>query len=198
MTLWTIQSLERYQKLLKEKEIRGEGKYIDEDFKNGYDWMVKQMQKRIGENYKLGSYPIWAWYQYHSKQRKKPDLRRSGHLGKGQKGGRLTIEKKEQDVLLSDFILWHNPLTYRSKISNTEKEDEEFQKRLKNLELSNIDFYNYPIEIKEEIINSWDKIFDLNFDCSFWTYPKDFKIIQATFWKLELKEVINVDYFTAR
>ena len=55
--------------------------------------------------------PIWAWYQWEG-SRRKPDLRASGYLPKGEPGVRLELRVADDRVLLSDFDLWHYVLNY--------------------------------------------------------------------------------------
>lgn len=46
----------------------------DFDFcRDQYDWLVKEMKKRIGDPPEGVSYPVWAWYMWEG-CRKKPDL----------------------------------------------------------------------------------------------------------------------------
>jgi hypothetical protein len=76
--------------------------------------MMDQMQKHL-PNY-LGEYPIWLWT-------KRPDLRKSAHLPKGEPGVLLKVEIDNNRVLLSDFQAWHfvlsdTPFTFDDIIEN--------------------------------------------------------------------------------
>lgn len=201
MTLWTIQPVEWYEKLLTEKVIFGIPDFIDfvnefPRFNYAYRWMVEQMNVRIGAPPIPNILPIWAWYQHNNIDRRKPDLRSTGFLTKGTKGVRIEIEKKETEVLLSDFELWHYPLGYY-KIDDSEDEAEHFYSLL---EKENVKFgdNNCPLPIKEMIEKSWEKIFDMEYCPEYSAKPFSQKLIQGTFWSLSLDEVKKVDYFTAR
>jgi len=198
LKLWSIQDESRLD------EIKSNGKLIctqnkySEDWDKEYRWMTKHMKKRIGNPELKTQYPIWAWYQYQNKNARRPDLRRRAHLPSGTKGIRIEFEKNENEVLLSDFILWHFPLSYKSLIASTEKEDKEFQSKLKRLKLDKINFSKYPKKIKEEIENSWLKIFDMEFEEKYATYRNDEKMIQACCWEISEEEIVKIDKFKAR
>ena len=59
-------------------------------------------------------------------------------------------------------------------------------------------FYKLPKPIQDQIVRSWSKIFDLNFDLAYYTLPLEQKAIQATFWKLEMGDVVKVERFIAK
>lgn len=198
MKLWTIQQIDFLNVLKENQVVHGKKEYIDNDFEFGYEWMIDQMKKRIGTCVNNNCYPIWAWFQYESINKPKPDLRSSGFLPKGTKGVRLEIEKEDDSVMLSDFELWHIPLSYKTLIANSEHELKEFEIELTNKGLGNASFDKLPDHYKEKIVNSWDKIFDLDFDCNYYTLSRDKKSIQATFWELEIEEVKKIDYFIAK
>ena len=197
MTLWTIQPIERYEELLKNGIIYGGKDYVDKDFLKPYQWLMHKMNEKIGEPEFPECYPIWAWFQYHNVKRRKPDLRCSAHLTKGQKGVRIEIHKKESEVLLSDFDLWHYALNYW-KINDNEQEAKKFDLLLEKNKIKSIDKENYTIEIKQEIEKSWDKILDMNYAPKYSAQPFEEKSIQATFWTLSTDEIIKVEEFTAR
>ena len=197
VTLWSIQRIERYHQLLQDRIIYGQPVNMDADNQEGYDWLVMKMEQRIGKRPIKDIYPIWAWYQYDSKKKKKPDLRRSAHLWRGTKGVRITLEKDISEVLLSDFILWHHPYAYKGFIGNTEEDDMNFETLLKSRGIED-QFDNFPQDIKNEVIKSWEKIFDLDFDYEYYTQKREDKMIQATFWTLSLDEIVKVEEFIAR
>lgn len=201
MQLWTVQSIEWYNELLKNGIIHGERKHITTDWKFslfGYHWLMNKMDKKIGKRPFPECFPVWAWYQYTDSNKRKPDLRSTGFLPKGTTGVRIEINKNENDVLLSDFMLWSIPFGYQSFIGQNEEESETFEKMLERKGFDKKNIGKLPKDIQTEIIKSWDKILDLDFDDPYHTSPKDNKVIQATFWTLSLNEVIKVDEFVAR
>lgn len=88
MRLWTVQSLDWYEVLLKNKTIFADANqidFIDDDFKIAYQWLIVQMEQKIGKRPDPACYPIWAWYQWQSQDKPKPDLRYSSVGNRGQK-----------------------------------------------------------------------------------------------------------------
>lgn len=197
MTLWTIQPIEWYEKLVKEQCIFGLKQYIEPDFSQAYQWLMNVMDEKIGQRPHPECYPIWSWYQYTDFKKKRPDLRSCAHLPKGTKGVRLEINKKESEVLLSDFHLWHHALNYW-KINDCEEESEAFDRLLQSKNIKFIEKENYTEEIKQQVIQSWDKIVDMNYRNEYAAQPFERKSIQATFWSLSLQEIISAKEFIAR
>lgn len=204
MKLWTIQPIEWYERLLLDKIIYGEEREIEfikdgEKFKNAYQWMNHQMEKRIGNKPFENAYPIWAWFQYDNLTKRKPDLRSSGFLEKGTKGVRIEFEKDEKDVLLSDFSLWVHILGFWP-IADDELQDDEFDKVLEQekIKFTDLDIQTVPKYIKDKIESSWEKVLDMNYCPEYAAHPFEKKSIQATFWSLSIEEIIKVDYFIAR
>lgn len=117
ITLWTIQTSSFYEKLKRDSQIHiTHSEYLDPEELDGYEWMRNAMKTHIGEPPVQHCMPIWAWYQWQSQTKKKPDLRYSGHLEAGTHAVRLEIIKDIDDVVLSDFILWHTPYCYKNYI----------------------------------------------------------------------------------
>lgn len=201
MTLWTIHNMDWYDALLKHGIIHGNKKYIDNNWNFslfGYEWMIKKMEKRIGKRPFPDCYPIWAWYQYSGSKKRKPDLRRIGLLPTRTKGVRLEINKREEDVLLSDFMLWHFPFGFQSFIGKNEEESVAFETMLEEKRLDRKRLEELPENIQNKIIKSWDRVLDMNFQDPYHTQPKDNKAIQATFWSLKVEEIVKADEFIAR
>lgn len=199
MKLWTIQPVEWYEKLLTDKVIHSERKYleIENNFLRSYEWMISQMEQRAGRKPKINSFPIWAWFQYNNSQNKRPDLRSSGFLPKGTKGVRIEFEKPEEKVLLSDFNLWAYVLNYWH-IPDSEIEDDWFDNLLTSEGINFIDKENYSQKLKQIVEQSWDKVLDMDYYREYNSEPFESKPIQATFWTLSIDEVKKVDFFTAR
>lgn len=195
MRLWTIQGIEIYEMLQRDgyayctKPSWGD----DEKFMYAYHWMARQMKQRIGEPPIAAiEYPIWAWYQYHSAKRKKPS--RSWKDIQEGISAYMEIEIPDKDVLLSDFSAWHHPLNqwcldnWRTIDKKTDLLEKETGRRF--------DFQDYPIEIQEEIVKSWDAVFDINRrdkEVMGRTHKKN-RSIQATFWMLRPEYVQSVEF----
>jgi hypothetical protein len=192
MRLWTVQPVEVWEILKKQGYFICEPEksdYLSSDwgFKKSYDWLVNQMDMRVGKRPNGVSYPIWAWHTRDWKH-KKPDLRNIGLGNKGEKSVCIEIEIPDNEVLLHDYDAWHYVLNnwwYDGSFSERdwEKKHNWFDK------LSN--------EEKEILTKkSWERIFDVSPFKNDW-FQKG-RYIQATFWVLYLKDVKNVRYFIAR
>ncbi|GAB1855973.1 DUF3841 domain-containing protein [Flavobacteriaceae bacterium MHTCC 0001] len=193
--LWTIQNERGWDELQVKGILIPKSEFIEPYFIKGYNWMKKQMTERIGKPRHKSQYPIWAWYQHFSINKRKPDLRLSGHLPPGTKGYRIEFEKDEKDILLSEFGLWHSVL-YECYLPFDIKDYEAFEEKIEHIE--HIDFEDYPQNIKTEIEKSWNKIFDMEFGSPEITLPFNEKKIQATLWELRLSDIKKVDEFIAK
>ena len=194
MRLWTIQGIEIYMQLQRDgvayctKPVWA----ADEKFLKAYRWMADEMEKRIGgPPIKEIKYPMWAWYQYNSAKSKKPP-RSYLDIQEGI-SAYMEIEIPDDEVLLSDFMNWHNvlnqyPLTNWKRISKkTDLQEKEASRSLS--------FDDYPVEIQKEIEKSWEAIFDLDRrDKEVGRTHKRNRSIQATFWMLEPENIISVEF----
>ncbi|MBL7736839.1 MAG: DUF3841 domain-containing protein [Chitinophagaceae bacterium] len=201
MILWTIQSEAWYAELLQKGIIHGTRKHAMRDGKFSlfaYHWLMDKMEESIGRRPFRACYPVWAWYQHMDSKRRKPDLRRAGFLTRGTKGVRVEINKDDKDVLLSDFILWHFPFSYRRFIGQNEGESMAFEKMLEDNGLDTKKLEELPKDIQNVIIKSWDRTLDMDFSDPYHTSPKASKSIQATFWTLSVDEIVRVDKFISR
>lgn len=118
-------------------------------------------------------------------------------MPKGTKGVRIEFEKPENEILLSDLNLWHFILNYWH-IADSEKQELEFDKLLRKLDIKFIDKEKYTPSLKKNVEKSWNKIFDMNYECEYVTEKFKEKKIQATFWNLKKTEIIKVDFFNAK
>lgn len=184
MRLWTIQPIEA----IKEIEVKGiyktNRKMIDQDFIRAYNWISEKMIEKIGDAPKDIKYPLWAWYTYNNKH-KQPDLRNSGYAKKGTKLCCIEFEIEENKVLLSDFDAWHIVLNdgYYFDTNNNKEWNKKYNQMLK-----------LPKNKQEiEKRKTWDKIF-INKENNL----LKINYIQATFWKLEKENIINIKQFIAR
>lgn len=192
MRLWSIQTVKAYEELSNKGVL-----YTDETlsmayeepiFEVAYRYMMKQFALRL--NKKISNYPIWSWYLYDGIAKPKPYLRYKGYDEPGTKLVRITLDVPNNEVLLSDFSLFHNVLN-DWYIPKNEQDLETYDERKTNL-------------TKEEIyklkLDSWDLIFDLERedDDNFMFGKKENKIIQAITTCIKLEQVKKVDYFIAR
>lgn len=196
LQMWTIQPVSVYEELLEKGEFSVfESAFAQSDPKHlyGYEWLIDQMNKQLGQSPKPNQYPIWAWFQYLNYTQNKPDMRQY-QLPKGEQNVRLTIELPRAAVLLSDFETWHNVFAYQIPVIG----GPEFLKSIPDEDLPYLgysdDLFPDLSEKHQNLIKStWPNIFNLNIGESWHT-----KRIQATFWTLKLSDVKKVEYFTGR
>ena len=184
MILWTLQPAEIFDLLQKEGIYRCDPRQIDPDFAEAYDWLVKQMKKRIGDPPAGTEYPVWAWHTQNWKHRK-PDLRAERWCcgSGGELYACIEIEIPDESVLLSDFDNWHCVLN-RYLVSETEEEDREQDAFYESL----------PENEKTEYMErNWERIFDIAPFENDWTSRG--KWVQAVFWELKKEQIRKVRFF---
>jgi len=204
MLVWTIHSLPVWEKLQHDGCLYGPGPDLvnnEWQWRTAYDWMVEQMERRIGPSPKPGIYPLWAWYQWGNATHRRPDLRCRGHLVPGTKGVRLAVEIPPDQILLSDFEHWHFALNYWYS-SHTQAEDEAFDAELAlhGVVRTPDGPLSDPV-YHQRILDSWQRIFDLDgVGDPDWDgdETRAQKVIQGTFWQLSLDQVRAVTVFTGR
>lgn len=153
---------------------------------------MHQMQERLGPPAKAVKLPLWAWYQY-SGRRNKP-IARKYQLPKGRKGYRVECLLPDEQVLLSDFTLWHQVLN-NCYLPVNETDHDEFDQEFGALPEYAGDHLTQRQCVIEE---SWQRIFDLDWYSDYICAPRDQKAIQACFWRLELSQVRRSHLFVSR
>lgn len=204
MIVWTIQKREVYDELL------SSGIYYTkepdfthvEEFRYAYDWLVPKMIERIGKPpYEGIKYPVWSWYHYSPKY--KPDLRYSEFKYHKYPQVRLELEIPDNQIVLSDFDLWGSVICYW-KICHNYKQSNLFDEIMKrNLGKNQYSFSlsnPAPSPFHEEIVESWDHIFDMTYTCQ--GYAKGFsdkipenKSVQGTFWYISKDMIRDYTFF---
>ena len=187
MILWTIQPEKIYQSIMKNGVYRCDFEQsCMQTWKRQYDWLVAQMNQRIGKAPTGVTYPVWAWYQWEG-DRKKPDLRKErwSYGWKGERFVCLEIEVPDAEVLLSDFDLW-SIILLDGLVSYSEDEENLLEAR-----------YNALSEDEQRGMKekNWERVFDLIGDNNMQTAGE--QSVQATFWELRKKQICNVRMFAA-
>ena len=188
-----MQPVEVYEILCKDGIYRMNPEKIEEPwtvFLTAYDWLNQYLEAKTPKP--LGvSYPIWAWFRFNGKE-KKPDLRHTCYGSRGTKMVCMEIEIPDEEVLLSDFDLWHFVLNkwwlpdcFHEGYGDNE---DEVQQRW-------FDGLTKDEQIKEKE-KSWERIFDIEPFENDWILKG--KYVQAIFWELKLEQVKKVQFFTAR
>lgn len=189
MLLWTIQPKEVWRILLRDGVYRcnpDKAVHHNEgiDFSTSYDWMVAQMEKRIGKRPEGVIYPIWAWHTYDWKH-KKPDLRTCWFRGRYGVHACIEIDVPDESVLLSDEVNWHYVL------------NDWFYSGAKSEEDYNRDEAEYDALPEEERRiskeKSWEHIFDAEPIDTDWHRQGCY--VQAVFWELTIGQVKKVTWF---
>lgn len=181
MKCWSIRSLAELELLQNGETLITPDDKIDDYHVTAYQWMTKELTKRIEPPPQGVTYPIWVWRYWNSRTKPKPDLRCGGHLARGTKAVRLELEIPDEKVLLSDFDGWHAVLNewYHA-------EDEADWERFDELEKT----LNPKIR-KKLIEESWHKIFD-------WEKLPDNYAVQGVTWQILPSYLIDYTLFTAR
>ncbi len=183
MILWSIQTIKAWEILSKKGIIYTDQRYIPNAFKEPYRWMSEQTESHIGNVPYKNAKPLWGWYQWSNNKKKKPDLRSSGLLSAGSKGVRIQIEINENEVLLSDFELWHFVLNYWY-LPSPEEDENKFDHLIGTYSWTN----PAPSYLHSKIVKSWNRIFNVNGKNS----------IQATLWNIKIEQVMDYKIFFAK
>ena len=203
MVIWSILTQQAWEELQRKDRLRATTRHAEQDYIAAYVWMARQMERRLTvPRPSRDAMPVWAWWQWWG-DRRRPDLRASGYLPKGAQGIRVELRVKDDQVLLSDFELWHYVLNYWY-LPKTEKDGEAFEKQLTRAGLSLVGCsHQKPLPhavFRRQIESSWERIFDLS-----WTDPghkivpsAKNRAIQGTMWELLLEDVVESKEFTAR
>ena len=191
MQLWTIQGIEIYERVKRDGiAYCTEPNWKDsEEFMYAYRWIARQMRQRIGEPPLEGvEYPMWAWYQYESAKKKKPT--RSPHNIPEGISAYMEIEVPDNEVLLSDFDLWHFALNqWALDDSKIDKEIERLEKEAGQ----RLEYAEYPQPLRDRIEKTWEGIFDLERRGKREKYKRN-RSIQATFWALKEEYIISAEF----
>lgn len=163
-----------------------------QDFLTAYRWMMQQMQSRIGPAETEIKLPLWAWYQHAGRRKKSIALKH--RLPKHQKGYRVECHLPQNQVLLSDFHLWHQVLN-NTYLPENQVDDEAFDRDFGD---DTGDTPDHQAKKQKIIEASWRRIFDLDWYNEYACIPEDQKTIQACFWRLELSHVKHADVFISR
>lgn len=120
MKYYSLQNLDAWKDAIKNGYLVGNKKYImDEEFDAHYQWMMKQMEKRI--NVDASDYPIWLWLTLNNVNIEEITFNLSCDYVL------LEIDLPEDKVLLSNFDAWHIILNngyFSDNIDNVNQEDD--------------------------------------------------------------------------
>ena len=169
-----------------------------------YKWMAAQLARKTSRPDGV-SLPIWAWKRY-DKDHDKPDMR-TWTTEAPEKVVRLTLDVPDDEVLVSDFDLWHMPLN-RGFCSYSEKEGGAFDAWCESVGIDRFhndiwDFSKQAPELRlarRKVFDSWKRIIDPDpslFDEN-WVGKLSESPLQAVFWMIRSEYVKKVEHFTTR
>ncbi|WP_346354702.1 DUF3841 domain-containing protein [Azotosporobacter soli] len=197
LQLWTIQSLAAWQELERDGVLWCRPVVAEIAFLAAYQWMRDEMIARIGPPPHEDAYPLWAWYHWHGDHQPKPDMRYSGQLPPGTPGMRIEFSIPAEQVVLSDFILWHHVLN-GWYLGESLADDAAFELERQRRGL------RYPMghtkkdgDLEGRVRDSWQRIFALNWvdPDQYLSLPLQEKSVQATLWEVRREQVLKAELF---
>lgn len=195
MILWMILPLESFNVLQRRQYLTCDGRRIEHCHAPAYTWIAEEMGRRTdGPPPARVRYPLWAWKQWAGPGRARPDLRAIRHHYEGP-FVRVEIELPGEHVLLSDYEAWHHVLNGWF-LAASEAESDAFEADLKAAGICGGWPYREPFHSR--VVESWQRIFDLNWSVEGWTAPIEKKSIQATFWRLDASQVRDATMWEGR
>ncbi len=196
MILWTLQSPAAVEALERDGVLVATSGDPEPSYRSAYHWMAAQMSHRIGPPEKA-TRPLWTWRAWQGR-RARPDLRSTGHFPRGSRGARIEFTVEPEQVVLSDFSLWHYVLNYwYLPASLTDQRAFEA-----TVSAAGLDFFRTkPLPdpaLHSRIEASWQRIFELDRFIRGISEPRTHRSIQATLWSLPQPAVRKITWFTAR
>lgn len=186
LTLCTFQTREAYDVLVDEGVLIGDPTRGWDEFQEAYAWMIRAMEDRGVPGPADGM--VWLWPN--------PTQRRIRTHAKQAKGDvLLTVCLPPDQVIISEFADWHFPLNRMLHVPQATGEDDaawesrwgrvkgEFDSRLGDWKRRPI--IEWPPELRDEIENSWEAIFDPT------NWQSD-STLQATAHQLRAEDIIGV------
>ena len=195
MELITIQTPKAYENLITNGYLIADEKYINlKKYGAAYDWIISKMhEKNIPEAVK---YPLWAWRK--CGKFKCPNKNTMlGYFGAGQEQlVKIVFEKPDNEVLLTDYKLYHFLLTNAYLPTSLEDLNDFNKLKIKSnvtdedllafIRRDKYDSYRTDKDfsyINQVIHKSYEKVLNLSSD-----------YIQACVWNIKLSEVKSVQF----
>lgn len=202
LKLWTLQAPEVWRALQERGAYRCPASFAWEELRDPYAWLASEMTRRGNPPPEAGITMIWAYHHWAGPKRARPDMRYSGHAPRGEQVVMLELQVPTKEVLLSDLSAWHAPLNgayLATSDENFDQFDERLERHPEYAARRHRPFLDrYPQELREEVLASWQRIFDLDDHNDYYTSPPDQKCVQATFWELRADMVVSARAYTAK
>lgn len=189
VTLWTVQSNDAVIELLNKGALIPTTKYQDEDFRNAYSWMARQLEEKVKkpEGVETDAF-LWCWYKWGKGRHRKRPRHTLKYWAPAGAYCLITFRKKIDDVRVSDYFAWESVLggTY---VGLSFEEDISFHPSTGDA--------NGNGGEDQLISSSWLNIFDLEaMSKKHYDDPAEQRL-QAVFWKLEISEVVSFEPFVS-
>ena len=176
MKLVTIQTKAAYEQLLKNGFLTANAQYINE-LKYGvpYQYIVEHMQ-HIDNRYNA-QYPLWAWVKYGGFT-SPPKNRLLGFFPKDDEEiVRITFEKPESEMLVSDYIKYHFLLT-NEYLPKDKKDKQFFDELMAQKEVS-------------KVLNCSQQVYS-NYELGQRDIPTDILIKLSKFYKVSVDYILGL------
>ena len=164
--------------LLSTGTLSNNKQHVDKEFIAAYEWMMEQMKSRIVDDFPFpGCYPIWVWCKWEG-NKKYPPANTLTYERMENPGGiyRVALNIPDNIILLSNFDTWHAVLN-NIYLAKTEEE------------LDKDDW------TEEEIIKSWENIFNISDVSLNALWGPNELTIQGTVWQISADMVVKVEHF---
>ena len=184
MNVWTIQSEACWSIASKKGELRCTGPWDGTAAeKLAYQWMTQQLLVRCGLSCRS---PVWFWMRYPGSE-SGPILEEQSLLAPGIRGVCVQAEVPDDLLLVSRYLGWIQAISGDYFAESSESyhrfHDHEFPDQARR---------------QQAVINSWDRMFDLDFgDDDYWDPPHD-RQLQGCSDGLALCNVSDVKPFIAK
>lgn len=194
MKLVTFQSLEALKDLVNKGYLECKEEYIDlKKSGTAYSWISEKMSGIIKND--IGAkYPIWCWVKCYN------NICPPKHKGKPVEGFdvKITFTKAREKVFITDFRRY-SFLLNNTYIPDSLKDKEEFDRKLKRLNITEADLKAYVrpdqfdrcrtddeyLEICQKIRESFDKCITTDSD-----------VLQGCVWRINLDEVEQIEFLS--
>lgn len=159
---------DNYYVVKKEYIVKKYGEEIANIFLIAYNWLVKKLKKKTPKP-EDAEYPIWIF-----KDEKYAKAYGANNL--------LTIDYPKNQVLFFDNKGWEQVLNLKY-IPKNKKDEQNYNEKLKRYGIKNpleiLINPHYPM-LKKEVLDSWERIFELNDD----------SIIRGAVWYIDKNQLI--------